>query len=49
MLLTILKIIAGLAVLGVISMILVAVISGIAASVRALKKNQDQNGPPGID
>jgi len=41
MLLTVLKIFAGLAVLGIISMVLVAVISGLASSIRALRKRGD--------
>jgi hypothetical protein len=49
MLLTILKIVAGLAVLGIITMLLVAVISGLVGSVRALRKDQDRDGPPGVD
>jgi hypothetical protein len=37
MLLTILKIVAGLAVLGIISLVLLAVFSGLKASVRSLR------------
>jgi hypothetical protein len=46
MVLTLLKIVAGLAVLGVIAMILVAVISGLAASVRALRREKDLHDRP---
>lgn len=38
MLLTLLKIVAGLAVLGIISLVLLAVFSGLAASVRSMRK-----------
>ena len=37
MLLTVLKIVAGVAVAGVIAMLMVAVVSGIASSVKALR------------
>jgi len=41
MLLTILKIVAGMAVLGIVAMVLIAVISGLSASVRALRREKD--------
>ncbi len=41
--LTILKIVAGLAVLGIISMVMIAVISGLASSVRALRNRGDSD------
>ena len=45
MLLTLLKIVAGLAVLGVISMVMIAVLSGLISSVRALgnREKPDDN------
>jgi hypothetical protein len=43
MLLTILKIVAGLAVLGIISLVLIAVISGLRSSARALGKREDRD------
>ena len=43
MLLTILKVVAGLAVLGIISLVLVAVISGLRSSVRALGDREDRD------
>lgn len=39
--LTILKIVAGVAALGVISMLLIAVVSGLLASAGTLRKKQD--------
>jgi hypothetical protein len=47
MILTVLKIVAGLAVLGIISMVLIAVISGLAGSFRALKSGKDRHDLPG--
>ena len=49
MLLTILKIFAGLAVLGVISMVLIAVISGLRSSAHALGNREDHDGDSGVD
>jgi hypothetical protein len=43
MLLTILKIVAGIAVLGVISLVLIAVISGLRSSVDVLGKREDRD------
>jgi len=43
MLLTILKIVAGLAVLGIVSLVLIAVVSGLASSVRALRNRGDSD------
>ncbi len=39
--LTILKIVAGVAALGVISMLLIAVVSGLVASAGVIKKKPD--------
>jgi hypothetical protein len=47
-LLTILKIAAGLAALGVISLVLVAVISGIRSSVGALGGREDHDDNSGV-
>jgi hypothetical protein len=44
-LLTILKIVAGTAVLGIVAMLLIAVLSGLMASARALKRGQDEHRP----
>jgi len=41
--LTLLKIIAGLAVIGLISMVLIAVISGLVASVNATRRGNDDH------
>jgi len=49
MLLTILKIVAGVAVLGIISLVLVAVISGLRSTAQALGKRDDRDGDPGVD
>jgi hypothetical protein len=46
MVLTLLKIVAGLAVLGVVAMVLIAVISGLAASVRALRREKEPRDRP---
>ncbi len=43
MLLTILKVVAGLAALGVISLVLVAVISGLQSFIRALGDREDRD------
>ena len=40
MLLTLLKVVAGLTVLGIIAIVLVAVISGITMSIRSLRKRK---------
>jgi len=44
MLLTILKIVAGVAVLGVIALVLVAVISGLKESVRTFGRRGEDDG-----
>jgi hypothetical protein len=44
-LLTILKIVAGTAVLGIVAMLLIAVLSGLTASARALKRGKDEHRP----
>ena len=49
MILTVLKIVAGLAVVGVIALVLVAVISGLRSSARALRKQEDRDDNSGID
>lgn len=49
MLLTILKIVAGLAVLGIISIVLIAVISGLVGSARALRNQGDRDDSSGDD
>lgn len=43
MFLTILKIVAGLAVLGIISIVMVAVVSGLVSSVCALRNRGDSD------
>jgi hypothetical protein len=48
MFLTVLKIVAGLAVVGVIALVLIAVVSGLAGSVRALRKREGNDDHPGI-
>jgi hypothetical protein len=48
MLLTILKIVAGLAVLGIISMVLIAVISGLRSSASALGNREDHDDNSGV-
>jgi hypothetical protein len=48
MLLTILKIVAGLAVLGIISLVLVAVVSGLRSSAQALRKPEERDDDPGV-
>jgi hypothetical protein len=47
MLLTILKVVAGLAVLGIISIVLIAVISGLTSSARALRNQGDRDDTSG--
>jgi len=47
-LLTILKIVAGLAVLGIVSMVLIAVVSGLVSSVRALRNREGNDDHPGV-
>jgi hypothetical protein len=47
MLLTILKVVAGLAVLGIISIVLIAVISGPTSSARALRNQGDRDDNSG--
>lgn len=49
MLLTILKIVAGVAVLGIISLVLIAVVSGLRSSAQALGKREDREDGPGTD
>ena len=48
MFMTILKIVAGLAVLGIISMVLIAVISGLVSSARALRNQGDRDDNSGV-
>jgi hypothetical protein len=48
MLMTILKIVAGLAVLGIISMVLIAVVSGLRDSARALRNLEDHDDNSGV-
>jgi hypothetical protein len=43
MFLTILKIVAGLAVLGIVSIVLIAVVSGLVSSVRALRNRGESD------
>ena len=43
MLLTILKIAAGLAVLGIVALVLIAVVSGLTSSVRSLRGREAEN------
>jgi hypothetical protein len=49
MLMTILKIVAGLAVLGIISMVVIAVVSGLRSSASALGNREDRDDSSGID
>ena len=46
MLLTLLKIIAGIAVLGIIALVMIAVVSGLISSVRSLGKREKHDGEP---
>ena len=48
MLMTILKVAAGLAVLGIISMVLIAVIFGLTSSARALRNREDRDDNSGV-
>ena len=48
MLMTILKVVAGLAVLGIISMVLIAVISGLKGSARAIRNQGDRDDNSGV-
>jgi hypothetical protein len=48
MLLTILKIVAGLAVLGIISIVLIAVVSGLRSSAQALQKPEEHDDNSGV-
>ena len=48
MLMTILKVVAGLAVLGIISMVLIAVISGLRSSAHALGNREDRDDDSGV-
>ncbi|MCW8985799.1 MAG: hypothetical protein OQK55_10680 [Thermoanaerobaculales bacterium] len=48
MLLTILKVVAGLAVLGIISIVLIAVISGLRSSASALGHRKDRDANSGV-
>jgi len=43
MLLTLLKIVAGAAVIGIISMVLIAVVSGLVASIKAARKGNTRD------
>jgi hypothetical protein len=46
MLLTILKIVAGVAVLGIVALVLMAVISGLRESVGSLRRPEEKNEDP---
>jgi len=48
MLMTILKVVAGLAVLGIISMVLIAVISGLKDSARAIRNQGNRDDDSGV-
>jgi hypothetical protein len=48
MLMTILKIVAGLAVLGIITMLLIAVVSGLRSSASALGHREDNDDNSGV-
>ena len=48
MLMTILKIVAGLAVLGIITMLLIAVVSGLRSSASALGHGEDNDDNSGV-
>ena len=43
MILTILKIVAGLAVLGVVALVLIAVVSGLTSSIHSLRGRGEQD------
>jgi hypothetical protein len=47
-LLTILKVGAGLAVLGIISMVLIAIIPGLVSSARPLRNREDHDDNAGV-
>ena len=49
MMMTILKVVAGLAALGIISMVLIAIISGLRSSAHALGNREDHDGDSGVD
>jgi hypothetical protein len=49
MLMTILKIVAGIAALGVVSLVLVAVVSGLRSSANALQNPEENNDHQGGD
>ncbi len=49
MLLTLLKVVAGLAVLGIISLVLLAVFSGLKATVRSMRPRGKIDGGPKDD
>lgn len=44
MIMTLLKIVAGLAVLGIISMVMIAVVSGLVSSARSLGNRENRDG-----
>ena len=48
MLLTILKIVAGLAAVGIITMLLIAVVSGLRSSANALGNREDHDDNSGV-
>ena len=48
MLLTILQIVAGVAVLGIITLVMVAVISGLRSSAQALKNPENHDDDTGV-
>jgi hypothetical protein len=48
MILTILKVVAGLAVLGIITMLLIAVVSGLRSSASALGHREDHDDDSGV-
>lgn len=48
MLMTILKVVAGLAVLGIISLLLIAIISGLRSSASALGNREDHDDNSGV-
>jgi hypothetical protein len=48
MLMTILKVAAGLSVLGIISIVLIAVISGLRSSASALRTQEDRDDNSGV-
>ena len=48
MLMTILKVVAGLAVLGIISLLMIAIISGLRSSASALGNREDHDDNSGV-